>query len=342
MENTLIQSTETELTKQTAENLDMQIKAYANMAWVNLVESCKCLKRMRDTKLYEQLGYSTFGEYTEQSLGFKERQAYNYISILEKQGEAFLQLNANLGITKLSLLNAVPVTERDELVANNDLAGMTVEEVKKLVEENDHKGEQLGMLTKERDAYKNDFEDAETELEAAQDKIAELKKQLEAERNRPTEVAVAEPDEETLNKIRTEAADTARKEAEKTAKAEKKELKEKLTAEKDKAIADATSEQKKTIEALEAKIKESSSAQREALVRAEKLEKQLAVSSSPETTKFSFYFEALDTDYQKILDSISTLKKEAPEMAEKYAKAMSRYQGVIAERFSAIGFPLEG
>ena len=48
--------------EETAAELDLKIKAYANMAWQNLVESCKCLKRMRDTKKYEDLGYTTFGD----------------------------------------------------------------------------------------------------------------------------------------------------------------------------------------------------------------------------------------------------------------------------------------
>ena len=34
------------------------------------------------------------------------------------------------------------------------------------------------------------------------------------------------------------------------------------------------------------------------------------------------------------------LKSEAPEIADKYAAAMQRYQNVVAENFAAIGYPL--
>ena len=177
--------------EETAAELDLKIKAYANMAWQNLVESCKCLKRMRDTKKYEELGYATFGEYTEASLNIKERQAYTYISTLEKQGEAFLQSNASLGITKLSLLNAIPATDREEFVENNDIAGMSVAEVEALVKENDGRAEQIDLLSGE-------IEEKDTELDKARKRIAELEKDIEVLENRPTEVAVAEPDAETL------------------------------------------------------------------------------------------------------------------------------------------------
>ena len=319
--------------EETAAELDLKIKAYANMAWQNLVESCKCLKRMRDTKKYEDLGYTTFGEYTEASLNIKERQAYTYISTLEKQGEAFLQSNASLGITKLSLLNAIPATDREDFVQNNDIAGMSVAEVEALVKENDGRAEQIDMLSAEMAAKDIEINDAEH-------RIRELEDKLEEANNRPVEVAVAEPDEQTLNKIREEAASAAKKEAEKSFKAEKKELKDKLAAEKDKAVAEATEKASKELEEFKAKMATADTELADAVKRAEELQKKLAISSSPEATKFTFYFEALDGDYEHIIGSIVALKSEAPEIADKYAAAMQRYQNVVAENFAAIGYPL--
>lgn len=320
--------------EETALELDLKIKAYANMAWANLIESCKCLKRMRDTKKYEELGYSTFGEYTEASLNIKERQAYTYISTYEKQGEAFLQSNADLGITKLSLLNAIPATERNEFVETHDLAGMSVAEVEKLVKENDGRAEQINLLNDEISAK-------DEEISEAEQRIHELETELEAANNKPTEVAVAEPDAETLNKIRTDAADAAAKEAEKSFKAEKKKLKEDFKAEKEKAIAEATEKANKELAELKEKISAANTAADEAAKRANELEKKLAISSSPEATKFTFFFDALNSDYQNIVDSISNLKKETPEIADKYAAAMQRYQNIIKEKFKAIGYDFD-
>lgn len=334
MENNLQTYENENLTREeSATELDLKIKAYANMAWQNLVESCKCLKRMRDTKKYEKLGYSSFGEYTEASLNIKERQAYTYISTLEKQGEAFLQSNASLGITKLALLNAIPATDRQDFVENHDIAGMSVSEVEALVKENDGRAEQIELLSGE-------LSDKNTELDEAEERISELEAELETERNKPTEVAVAEPDEEMLNKIRSEAAEAAKREAEKIFKAEKKKLKETLNAEKEKAVSAATESAKKELEEYKAKIEAADASLSEAAKKAELLEKKLATGSSPEATKFTFYFDALNEDYQKIFDSISKIKPENPELAEKYAKAMHKFQAVIRERFTALGYPM--
>lgn len=336
MENTNLVNTENNKPSisESAVELDLQIKAYANMAWQNLIEACRCLKCMRDTKLYEQLGYSSFGEYTEASLNIKERQAYTYISTYEKQGEAFLQSNAELGITKLALLSAIPATEREDFVESHDLAGMSVAEVEALVKQNDGRAEQIDLLSAENATKDIEINDAEQ-------RIRELEDELEEANNRPIEVAVAEPDEATLDRIRNDAVAKAQKEAEKTFKAEKKKLKDAFNAEKEKAVTEATAAANKELADYKAKIESADTAKAEALKRAEELEKKLAISSSPEATKFTFFFEALDNDYQRIIESISNLKKDSPGIADKYAKAMERYQTVIAERFAAIGYPFQ-
>lgn len=328
------------IAREEALQLDQQIKVYANMAWQNLVESCKCLKRMKDTEGYKALGYATFGDYTKASLNIEERQAYTYISTIEKQGEAFLQSNASLGITKLSLLNAIPDIEREEFVENHDLAGMSVKEVKQLVEENNHKAEQIELLTDERDELKEERDDLAFDLESAERTISRLEDELEREKNKPTEVAVAEPDKETLEKIRAEAAQSARKEAEKAAKAEIKALKEKHKSEQEKAVAQADEKAKKELEEYKQKCEAADGALSEAMARAAELEKQLAVASSPETTRFTFFFEALDNDLQRLIASLSEIKKTSPEVADKYGAAMQEYYKIIAERFGNIGYPM--
>ena len=329
-------------TEQQAQELDNQIKLYANAAWINLVEACKCLKRMRDTKLYEKLGYSTFGEYTEASLNIKERQAYTYISTMEAHGEAFLQLNANLGITKLALISNIPAPDRQDFVESHDLEGMTVEQVKALVAENDQKGEQIGLLTEENDGLKTEIEDKTDELAEAEERIRELEEELKAAQNQPTEVAVREPSAEELLRIREAERIKAKKEYEKTAKAEKAELKKKLEAEKDAAVNEAKAKSIKELEDYKNKVATAEGQTAAAIKRAEELQKQLSVSSSPEATKFTFFFEALAADYDKLLASLEALKKENPEVAAKYGAAMKKYHGIIKTKFADSGFPLEG
>ncbi len=313
-------------------DLDARIKVHADLAWQNLIESAKCLKKMRDTKLYLELGYSSFEDYTQQSLNLKQSQAYTYIRAYEKLGERFLQSNANLGITKIDALTKIPAVLLDEFVEQNDLASMTVEDVKKLVAENDAKGEQIDMLTEECEDLKtahnealNERNDLQNDLSAAEKEIARLEAELEEERNKPTEVAVAEPDEEILNKLRDEAAKSAKVEAEKQFKADKKALKDKLTAEKDKAIAEATEKAQKDLDNYKARVAALDEEKANLLKRSEELEKQLAISTSPETVKFTLYFEAVQEDLQKIFDSITTIRKDNPDVAKQYHGALMRF-----------------
>lgn len=316
-----------------AQELDQLIKIHANLAWSNLMESARCLKQMRDTKLYLELGYESFGDYSQRSLNIKERQAYTYISAYENLGERFLQSNANLGITKLALLAAVPPLERDEVLENNDIAGMTVEQVKALVAENNNKGEQLEMLTDERDQIRDERDEIAREAAAYEEKIAALQIELDNERSKPTEVAVREPDAETINKIKAEAEAAARKAADKDLKAAKKELTDKHKSELADAVKKAEQEKENAIAEYKKQLSDIDAEKAEALHKAEKLEKQLAVAASAETVKFQFYFEAIQSDVGKICESIKALRGENPQAADKFKSAMIKYTGIMRNSF---------
>lgn len=309
-----------------AQELDQLIKIHANLAWANITESMRCLKQMRDTKLYLELGYETFDDYTQKSLNIKERQAYTYISTYENLGERFLQSNANLGITKLALLATVPPLERGEVLENNDIAGMTVEQVKALVAENNNKGEQIEMLTDERDEIAK-------EAAAYEEKIAALEDELEKERSKPTEVAVREPGPETLKKMEAYAEELARKSAEKEIKKAKKELIDKHKAELAEATKKAETEKENAVAEYKKQLSDIDAEKAEALRKAENLEKQLAVAASAETVKFQFYFDAIQSDVGKICESIKTLRGENPQAADKFKSAMIKYTDIMRNSF---------
>ena len=311
----------TKTNKDKAYELNSRILACANAAYSSLMESAKLLKEMRDTKLYLEMGYESFEDYTVAELGIHERQAYTYIKPYEELGERFLQSNANLGITKLDLIAQLPSVDREEFTENNDLAGMTVEQVKQLVKENDAKGEQLGLLTGERDAIKEERDEAVQDAAAAEERIAELEKELEAERNKPVPVAVAEPNPAEIQKIKDEAAASAKKAAEKELKAVKKELEDKHKKELASADEKAKADREKAVAEIKQKLSEIDAAKAEAVKRAEQLEKQLAVSSSAETVKFKFYFDALDENFKNITESLKKLFEESPDTAAKFKNA---------------------
>lgn len=118
------------------------------------------LKRMRDEKLYLSAGFETFEQYTEDCLNIKRRQAYNYISIVEKLPAGYVQSNAQAGIAKLALIASASEQVRDEL-AEVKLDDVSVRDLKARVAELqaqlDEKEKQLSMLPAE-DSYKSLFE----------------------------------------------------------------------------------------------------------------------------------------------------------------------------------------
>lgn len=108
------------------------------------------LKTMRDEKLYLGGGYATFEEYTVSALNMKVRNAYNYIQIVETYPQAFLQSNADLGITKLLLL--APLSEEQRSRILNEADDDSVRELKARIETlQKEKGEQQSLFEKEKE-----------------------------------------------------------------------------------------------------------------------------------------------------------------------------------------------
>ncbi len=315
-----------------AQELDQLIKLHANQAWCHLLESARCLKKMRDTKLYSELGYNTFEEYTVNSLKIKERQAYTYISTLEKVGEEFLQSNANLGITKLALISNIPLTDRQDVIDNNDIAGMSVKDVKKLVAENDAKGEQINMLNDEIEDKVRENDELNQNNSELLEKISGLEKELKKEREKPTEVAVKEPDPAEIEKIKAEA----QKNVDKLIKSNTKKLEE---AHK-KALVDAEekfkAEKEKELAEYKQKLGELDSEKATALKKTEDLEKQLSVSASPETIKLQYYFESLQDNLNKMRESIKSIRRDNPQIADKFKAALLEFTEIMKSNIEQV------
>lgn len=291
-----------------AEVLHERIVRYGTTAASSLFEMCRCLKQMHDEKLYVELGFNEFADYTKERLGIAQRQAYHYISVLNKFGEKGLQENAALGITKLELLSAAPEIERKEIMENNDIAGMTAAEVKALVDKCKQQGEQLELLQQKNESISAELEDAnislgtaETKLEESKAEIDRLNSEIEQNNKKPTEVAVAEPSKEELeslyDKAKTEVED---------------ELNKKHEKELNKAVKDAKAEAKREV-ADQLKMLEAEKAA--SVEKALKLEKELQVSADPEMTRFSFLFEQLQETQNRVFESIGKLKPETKEKA---------------------------
>lgn len=305
-------------------------------AAVSLMDMAKSLKHMRDGKLYTELGYESFGDYVEhnEDYSFKERQAYTYISCYEKLGEAFLQSNANLGITKLELLTKLDTFDRAEIAEDNDLAGMTVDEVKQLIADKQALGEQLSMFKAEKEAQA----DTADELKKAQAEITQLKSRLEdaqgnyddqstkdAERikelqleldelkNKPVEVAVQQPSKEEIDKIK----ETERKKLEKA---------------KQKEIDELKAEQEKQIAKLKEEHEQALTAQREqASAREAALEKKIKGNNSDEAiVALKIIFADTQKNVNAFLDKINDLQSD--EDKAKFKAGAKKWLSALVEQ----------
>lgn len=294
------------ITAETKSALDVHnsIIAAEQTAATAIMSLCENLKKMRDTGLYKSLGFERFEDYTEQACNIKKRQAYNYIQTYERLGGSFLQSNAQLGITKLQLLTEVCAVDRDDFVAENDLEGMSVAELKKLVEENQQKGEQLSFL-EDKIAKAEDDSDEKDKL------ITELQEEIEQLRNRPVEVAVQEPSAEDIEKAVAERAESLKAEFDKQKQQLESESKEKIKDAKEKALKKAEKDKQKAVEEARAAAKaeveqrykaqiESAEAEKaEALKKAEEVASKLDKNADADLVTASVYF----TEAQKQLAS---------------------------------------
>ena len=194
------------VTEQYTEAYNLNVKIHTSMQAIqqNLYDMCSALKRMRDGKLYKELGYQNFEDYCENEAGIKRAHAYRFINILEKLPADFVSSMRQIGATKLSLLTALTDEQREEIVRSTDLTETTVRELR----------EQIAALQAAKDTAEADAaqaKDAVREAEEAKernrltlrgiiDKKVELVHQLEAKvkelEARPVETAVVDHTEE--------------------------------------------------------------------------------------------------------------------------------------------------
>ena len=301
MDNNIIEVTEhVDIEKrQEAVELHQNIMISAEMAATAFVKFCEGLKKMRDTKLYEELGFASFEDYTSTAVGLKQRQAYNYISVYENVDPSVLENSVNIGITKLGLLVQVPETEQIDFAADNDLAGMTVEEIKEAVKKYHDQSEQLSLL-----------EEKVEELESGQGEIPA--EQLEAI-EREARSAADKEYKAKIKEVKSKATDAARTEM-------KNQLAEAAEKAKQEAL-DDTAEALKTMEAAMTAAQE----------REKDLKKRLDVASNQTTLKFSFHFENLQTTINKMLEIIES--GETAEEKSKLRGAVVKYMDGVRSRF---------
>lgn len=291
-----------------AMGLHYEIMAAAQAAANSLLALGRKLKQMRDTGGYKRLGFETFADYTEQAVGIRQRQAYNYINVVENVPARLVEESAVAGVTKLALLAKLGPADQQE-VAGQDLAHITVAELKQIIEEKNGLAEQLSLLQEEA---------------------------------KPA--AEAESSEVDMESLRAEALEQARAELDA---AHRQELDSALKAQADRMSADHAEALRRTTETTRREVQEAAdqktaelvkqaaeNARREqaekdsnALEQARQTAQKLKLSASEESIRFSVLFEQLQNAAQEMMDLVDALT--AAGRAEEAARLRTALSGAL-------------
>lgn len=313
-----------------AVGLHYEIVAAAQAAANSLLALGRKLKQMRDTGGYKRLGFETFADYTEQAVGIRQRQAYNYISVVENVPARLVEENAAAGVTKLALLGRMAPADQRE-VAGQDLANITVAELKKLVEERNGLSEQLSMI-QDTARPAAEAESYEVDMEALR---AQALEQARAEAKEQHAQAMRKALQEQGEKLAADrkaaeahAAEQAKKEAERKAREQVAQAKaeaaqaaeKKLAEEREAARRDQEEKDKADLEAARQEAAE-------ARAQAEETARKLQLTASEESIRFALLFEQLQGAAGAMMDLVDALT--AAGRAEEAAKLRTALAGAL-------------
>ena len=323
--------------QQEAAAMHFEIVQAAKTAVNSLLDLGRKLKRMRDSGRYKDLGFSSFAEYTEAAVGIKQRQAYNYITVVESLPARLIEENAAAGVTKLALLSKLNPEDREDLTGDT-LANITVAELKKLVEERDAMAQQLNLFQQE--------EQVETvaEVEAEPLDADTIRQQAEEETRRKLEAEFAEErakleaahaaaiNEATLKAEQAAAAEVRKAKADAKQKAQEEIAKQVAKARREAAQEAAAQQEAKDRAALE----QAQQAEAEARERAEAMAKQMEVSGDEDGVRFFLLFEQLT-------DKVDAMRELAATMLEKgKADQASKFMGAVRGALADVLADLDG
>lgn len=322
--------------QQEAAAMHFEIVQAAKHAVDSLLDLSRKLKRMRDSGRYKELGFATFGEYTEAAVGIKQRQAYNYISVVESLPARLIEENAAAGVTKLALLAKLNPEEREDLTGDA-LANISVADLKKLVEERDAMAKQLSMFQEAQqvetvadvDAIPSEPVDVEKiRRQAAEETRRQLEKEfqnerakMEAEKAEAVNAATMKAEKAAASEVRKAKQEAATKAAEETAQQVKK------------AVEEAT---RAAAEAQEAKdrqqLEQARQAEAEAKKEAEALAKQMQLNTNEDGVRFVLLFEQMRDKVEAMQELAMTMKKAGKEeQATKYMAALRGALGAMRD-----------
>lgn len=257
------------------------------------------------------LPHGQWGTYIKEQVGYSQSTANNLMRIFEEYGaaqqsifgpEANSQALGNLSYTKALRLLALPADEREAFVEEHNVEDMSTRELEAAIRERDDALRRAEEDRAEREAAEQARAKIAEDMRLANERVAQLSRELEELRSRPVEVAVQHAEEEELEQARREAAADARARVEALEKelaAARKQQSDLLNQhqEMDQKLKEARQERRDAREELKQT--------REALERARK---ELRASGNKEITQFGVYFEACQEDFSRMMGILHKLK----------------------------------
>lgn len=186
---------------------DALVNAGMELMGSGLYQMCMGVKKMHDGKLYKEFGYQNFEDYCK-SKGFTKQHGGRLIKIAEmaeaENGTSGFHFES-LGFKKNYLLSLLEPEDRQELIATQNVDGMTVKELEaakaeidRLKQERDEAKATIETKDKQfrhaMESKNNELTEVKTGWKRRSDtlltKIAALQKELEEAKAEPQEVAV--------------------------------------------------------------------------------------------------------------------------------------------------------
>lgn len=203
-----------------AVTLTRSIIANAQAAQQSLYEVCKGLKEMRDGKLYKELGYQNFEDYTENEVGIKKVQAYNFVAIASNLSADYVQSIEQIGTTKLTLLAKLDEPTREMITETIDVESVTVNQLKAEIETLQRKNEKLESETadlgqqldaakeninRQNSSFVEHMQEKNKQLSEAQVAVTELEKRIKELEEQPIDHVMTDADtSEEIEQLRQE------------------------------------------------------------------------------------------------------------------------------------------
>ena len=181
------------------------------------------------------LPHGQWGTYIKEQVGYSQSTANNLMRIFEEYGtaqqsifgpEAISQAIGNLSYTKALRLLALPADEREAFVEEHNVEDMSTRELEAAIKERDDALRRAEEDRAEREAAEQAREKIAQDMALANERVAQLSRELEELRSRPVEVAVQHAEEEELEQARQARRDAM--DAQKAAREELKQTREAL------------------------------------------------------------------------------------------------------------------